>query len=278
MSTSYWALIFFMFASTTVTILLIFKLSYDANNKQMYNLSIICSLGMIFSSFFALYLYEHLSKQADIIKKQQQYEQHLKDQVKHLDEILVAQNQMKKFKHDFSNYMIGLKAYLNDDNSAEAKKYLDKLSQKFYSGESSIETGNPALDAILNTKKALAESKNIKFDAKIQIPENIAVDPIDICIIFGNALDNAIEACDRINNNDKKILLTMAYQNESLYCKITNTAQVTEKKKLTTSKTDKRNHGFGLDNIKTVLKKYKSEPSIEYKDNQFILKFVIFIQ
>ena len=61
----------------------------------MYNLSVLCSFGLLFSTFFVLYLYEHLAEQSEIIHNQQKYEQHLKEQVKHLDEILVAQKQLK---------------------------------------------------------------------------------------------------------------------------------------------------------------------------------------
>lgn len=56
---------------------------------------------IVIQHVFALYLYEKLAKQADIIQSQKQYEQHLKTQIKHLDEILITQNQLKQFKHDF---------------------------------------------------------------------------------------------------------------------------------------------------------------------------------
>ena len=62
----------------------------------MYNAAILSSLGLLFSTFFALYLYEHLGRQAETIRNQQQYEQNLKMQLKNLDEILITQRQIKK--------------------------------------------------------------------------------------------------------------------------------------------------------------------------------------
>ena len=103
------------------------------------------------------------------------------------------------------------------------------------------------------------------------------VDPIDICIIFGNALDNSIEACERINCKDRKISLTVICQDETVFCRIINTATKPKKLSLKTSKTDKKNHGFGLENIKTALAKYNSEPTILHTENEFTLKFVIFL-
>lgn len=275
--TSYWLLFFLMFASSTATVFLIFKLSYHNSNAYMYNLSILCAFGLLFSTFFALYLYERLAKQAEVIRKQRQYEQHFKSQLHHLDEILVTQKQIKKFQHDFSHYIIGLQAYLDHNDCRGANRYIEGLKDRFNSGDSMIDTGNMALDAILSAKKAIAESKKIDFAARIQIPEQTAVDPIDLCVIFGNALDNAIEACDRVSDTEKKISLTLVYQNAAMFCKIVNTAPQKKKNKLMTAKTDKKNHGFGLENIRTTLAKYNSEPVIEYNDTEFVLKFVIFI-
>ena len=239
-------------------------------------ISILCSFGLLFSTFFALYLYEKLAKQAEIIQNQKQYEQHLKTQIKHLDEILVTQNQIKRFKHDFFNYKIGLESYLRNDDCDGATKYLDSLMTNFKHENVIIETGNTALDAILSTKKAIAESKGIEFETKIQIPQKISIDPIDMCIIFGNALDNAIEACERVNDTEKKINLAIICQDEKLFCKIENTAQKPANKLFKSSKADKKNHGYGLENIKKALAKYNSEPTISYEDGKFILKFVAF--
>lgn len=277
LKTSYWILFLFMFATSIVTVFLIFKLSYNEGEAYMYNLSVLCSFGLLFSTFFSLYLYEHLAKQADIIRSQQQYEQDLKTQLKHLDEILITQNQIKKFKHDFTNYTIGLKAYLDKNDCTNALEYVNNLDNMFHSGNHSIETGNTALDAVLSTKKAIAESKNIDFTSKIQIPEHLAIDSIDMCVIFGNALDNAIEACEKNKNTDKKIDVTLICRDETVFCRIINTAPPRNRNIfMTTSKPDKKNHGFGLENIKTTLAKYDSEPIIEYTDTEFILKFVIF--
>ena len=118
-----------------------------------------------------------------------------------------------------------------------------------------IETGNTALDAILSTKIAIAKSKGIYVTTKIQIPEDIAIEPIDMCIIFGNALDNAIEACERSKINKRRISVTIICRDEAVLCKVVNTASKSETIALGTSKRDKRNHGFGLGNIKTALAK-----------------------
>lgn len=274
--TSYWALFLVMFSTTVVAVFLFFRLAYNITEDYLYNLAVLCSFGLLFSTFFAMYLYEHMAEQAEVIYNQQQYEQHLKEQIKHMDEILLAQKQLRKFRHDLSHYVIGLKAYIERKDFEQAKKYIEDISEKIDSFKTGINTGNVALDALLSTKKALAESKDILFNLKVQIPERLPIEPLDLCVIFGNALDNAIEACDKISEK-REIDVTIAMQNDFLFCKIINTAQRggTISK---TSKADKNNHGFGLENIKTALAKYDSKPQIEYDDNKFTLKFVICVK
>lgn len=271
-----WLLFLIIFSTSIVAVFLIFRLSFNIDSEFMYNLSVLCSFGLLFSTFFALYLYEHLAKQAEIIRNQEQYEQQLKMQLKHLDEILITQKQIKKFKHDFNNYTIGLQAYIDDHDFQGANEYINNLKGTFTTGEDIVETGNTALDTILSTKIATAKSKGIAVDTKIQIPEKISIDPIDICIIFGNSLDNAIEACERSHLTDKKIGITILCKDEAVFCKVINTALESKNSLLHTSKSDRKNHGFGLENISTALSKYNAVPSIERTDTEFILKFVIF--
>ncbi len=275
---SYWILFVLIFSTSIMAVFLIFKLSYDIADIHMSNLSILCSLGLLFSTFFALYLYEHLSSQAETISNQKQYEQFLKAQLKHLDEILVVQKQLKKFRHDFDNFAIGLEAYIENNDFISAKTYLEGMKQNIHSGKNIVETGNVALDAMLSTKRSIAEGKGISVTSRIQIPENLSIDSMDICIIFGNALDNAIEACEKCKGADKEIDITIAYHKKSLFCKIENTAIPPKSIVYSTTKADKKNHGFGLENIKSTLEKYGAEPDIEYKNGRFILKFVLFIK
>lgn len=139
-----------------------------------------------------------------------------------------------------------------------------------------VETGNTALDAILSTKVAIAENKGVAIEKKIQIPENIPIDPIDMCVIFGNALDNAIEACERVKNGHKSIKINIICKDEILLCKIVNTTSEVNNCGFETSKEDKHNHGFGLENIKSTLAKYNSNLIIEKSEDEFSIKFLIF--
>ncbi|MBE7062726.1 MAG: GHKL domain-containing protein [Ruminococcaceae bacterium] len=275
MGTAFWFLFVLIFAGAHLAVFLIFRLSFHLEEGYLYNLSILCAFALLFSTFFSLYLYESVARQSEEIYQHRQFAEHMKSQEKHLNEIMLAQTQMKKFRHDIGQHFTVLSGYLYENDCCSALEYMEKLRKTVIgTRDGSIKTGNIALDAILNTKKAMAENKGIAFIYNIQMPENISMDATDICIIFGNALDNAIEACEKVATREKKIEMTLLYDNETVFCKIINTA-ISSKKFLETIKADKKNHGFGVQNIKEALLKYNGIPEFEQSDTEFSIKFTI---
>ena len=153
--------------------------------------------------------------------------------------------------------------------------YLGSLTQDFEAMIPLVDTGNVALDTILTVKKTLAESKGIIFNMKVQVPMALAVAPMDVAAILGNALDNAIEACERIEEGARRIELSLVQQESALLCKIVNSVPQNTLT-LATTKDDVENHGFGLESIRATLAKYDTLPLIEQTDGQFSLSFVIY--
>ena len=272
---NYWLLFVVVFLPTALIDYLLFRLTLNIADSYVSVLAIIGSLGLIISSFIILFIYERFSIQSEIINREQQYEQQLKSQSKHLDEILVMQNQLKGFRHDIKNHWVALRGYFQRNDYEGGIQYIDEMSEKLIEGET-IDTGNVALDAIISTKKALAEEKNIEFESTVQIPEKMPIDATDICIIFGNALDNAIEACEKIKDDRKHIKLSVIFEEDAILCKVSNSISKGKKLSMKTTKTDKENHGFGLENIKQALSKYNHLLKIDQTDNEFVLSFIIF--
>jgi len=235
--------------------------------------------AIVMANVFAYCFYVKTNRQYEKTLKleiqKQQYEQQISSQTKHIDEILVMQKQIKKFRHDSSNHFTALKGFFANNQSQDGITYIERINNDLAQTEI-VDTGNTAFDAILSTKKALAESKDIEFTAQIQIPEKLNIDAIDLCVIFGNALDNAIEACEKIKDTEKHIILSVIYEENQVICKISNTTLPINNPALKTTKQDKENHGFGLDNIKYALAKYKHVLKIEQRNDEFVLSFIIF--
>lgn len=273
---TYWTMYFIIFSTALLTVFAFFHLSYSNHNASINNLAIICSIGLLFSVCFTLYLYESMLKQAEQLGRQKALEEQMKAQTKHIDEILLTQTQLKKVRHDLKNHYIALKAFFKNQDYENGIKYLNGIGNYTFENKNEIDTGNLTLDAILNSKKNLAESKQIPFRYNLHIPEHIDMEPEDISIIFGNALDNAIEENEKLPLEDRYINISLVYDT-SLICKISNACRCKKINILKTSKTDKSNHGFGIENIKSALEKYNGIINIEQTNNEFYVKLYMFL-
>lgn len=276
-SKTYWLLFFVLLSSTIMAVFLLFKINYEIETTTYNNMAVFASLGLLCGTLFALYLYERQIKQNARIQEQVQYEQHMREQLKHLEDILAKQNELRKFKHDLSNKLGGLKGYLQVRDIETSLIYLESLTNDLSRLMSTFNTGNIALDATLSTKKALAESKGILFETDIRLSKKLPLQPEDICVIFGNALDNAIEGCERVRKRQQRIALTLVQVKDHIYCEIANTAIVQATSIETTSKTDTLNHGYGLINLKESLAKYGSSPDIVWENGEFSLRFTVYL-
>ena len=277
LNNTYWILYTLLVSIVGMVSFFIFRIGYEFNNTFYNSFATMSAVGMTFCTVLVLCLYEKQAEQSAQLRKREQYERHLKSQVKHLDEILIKQEELRRVRHDMSNQLVAIQGYFHEGDTAGGEAYVTSLLQNLQTPSARIKTGNSALDAILSTKKALAESKGIIVDMEVQISDQLPLEPVDVCVIFGNALDNAIEACDRITEGEKKISLVLVQRAGKLFCHLINTAPMNPSKDFSiTSKADKENHGFGLVNLKESLEKYDSEPVIDYKDELFSIKFVVY--
>lgn len=273
---TYWILFLLLFFNFCVVAFLMFRLSLSVETVTYNAEAVFSSVGLLFSIGVSLYLYERQTEQSAAIQEQKRYELQMESQLKHLDDILAKQNELRSFKHDISNKMTALEGYLEAGDTHGALTFMRTLTHRLETIAPMLDTGNTALDATLSTKKTLAENKGIDFTMTIHVQENLPIAPEDICTIFGNALDNAIEACLRLDENQQKSIdISLVQLDTVLLCKIINTAPEQTGNDLSTSKKDTENHGFGLANLRESLAKYNSAPEIEWQQGKFSLSFVL---
>ena len=146
-------------------------------------------------------------------------------------------------------------------------------------GKQIIETGNPIIDAILSEKIHTARERGITVKDEIFISQGIEIDSLDGCILFGNIMDNAIEACAKIpSEEERKIRIKMTSKADMLICRFTNTVhkEILIDKNLKTTKDNAEMHGIGVKNIKKSVEKYGGTVSFEKKEGEFEVSFVLF--
>lgn len=272
----YWLLFIVLFSSIILVVFILFWMTYKLNDFTYNTMAGICSFVLIFCSFFVLYLYERFARQSLELQRKAQYEQQLKGQLKHVDEIIVQQTEVRRLKHDMTNQLLAIDGYMDQGDLAGGKHYVRSLIDQLQAIGTSINTGNIALDAILNAKKEVAQSKGIAFTTSLRIADRLSIAPDDLCVIFGNALDNALEACAQLPQDaDKTITLTLVQDATSLFCKITNTALPPQHNNWRTTKADPINHGFGMRNIREALENYNVTPEFSWKDGLFTFQFAL---
>ena len=274
---TYWIVFFVLLFSAICTSYLIFGMMNRINDPRFNVIAMFCTIGLYVGTFLSFYLYARSQRQHQIIRHQEQSEQQMRGQLKHMDEIILKQNELRAMRHDMNAHLTALKGLLDSGALAESRDYVSALVDQFQQVAPAVNTGNNALDAILSAKQSLAESKGIAFRTHLRIQERLPIAPEDLAIIFGNALDNAIEACDRLPEGaEKRITLVLQQDATMLLCRITNTAPEKKNALLATSKADKANHGFGVQNIREALDKYEATVTFSQEGTLFHFSFMLF--
>lgn len=182
----------------------------------------------------------------------------------------------KELYHDMKNHLICIKEM--SKNNYDTSNYIKNLEKKLDEYNNMFDTGNIALNIILKEKKELCIKKEIRFITGIDFTQCNFVNEEDVCSIFANAIDNAIEACDKIKEGNKSISLQGRLINNFFAIKISNTKSNTiieKNKSLITSKKNKEFHGLGIKSIKNTLEKYSGTSTIEFTDTMFALNILI---
>lgn len=179
--------------------------------------------------------------------------------MKHFDAVQSIYAQMRGWRHDYHNHIQIMKAHISLGQTGELDKYLSKLDTDLTSVDTIIKSGNIMLDAILNSKLSLARAKKIEINAKATAPETMPVSDIDLCVVVGNLLDNAIEACINIDDEDVRFIrVYIGILKGQLYISISNSTGTDVRKqgsRYLSIKSGK--YGFGLQSIDRVVRKYK---------------------
>lgn len=179
----------------------------------------------------------------------------MEKQVAEVNEIYLT---MRGWRHDYHNHLQKLTAHLQEGQIEEAKKYIGELGESLDDIKTKYQTGNVSLDAILNSKLSIVEKEKIAINCKVEIAENLTVSDIDLCILLGNLIDNAVEACRVIPEESERFLrIYMCIRKQQLYISVSNaTNEVIRKLDAEYISKKRGDHGYGLKRINIVVDKY----------------------
>ena len=264
--------------SNIVSLLLVFGYNFNQNIHSKSNLIVLAFtvLLMIASSIMLLIVIGKIVQDDKLKLEYELINERINLSHKNYENMIQAQEKLRYVYHDLKNHMICMKSY---DTKEEIISYINNLEFQINDFENLRNTGNKTLDIILNDKIHLCKKYNIEFEDSINISKLNFIKENDICAIFANALDNAIEACININDEiEKRIEVKATYINGFAVIKFINT-KINDIKftgdRIKTSKEDNKIHGIGLASIKYIVNKYDGEVIVNYSENEFILKIMI---
>lgn len=262
---------------------------YIIYNLYVLNLNRPVLLGSILSSVIILLLnviwfkmYDKIEADAEIRRKNDIYKQTLDIYKRELEEREALNRRISKVQHDMKNHYIALEKLAINREYNRVLGYLHELSSNNSILKPICISGNALVDGMLSNKIDVAEKYEIDVVCeKIEIPENLPFEDIDLCIIIGNALDNAISGAKKVNKI-KSIKISMRFKQGNFVLKVKNSFDPTttrwssDGKNLLTSKRDKSNHGLGISLIEETALKYKGIVEIKVEDTFFILTVLLY--
>lgn len=188
------------------------------------------------------------------------------EQTRHYEEIKSSQEEIRQLRHNMRSIYIGTIAELKVGKTENAIEQLQSNLDIIEKSSKVIDTGHPSIDSIIENKLNRSDELNIHTNLSYQYKETININEIEIAVIIGNILDNAIEACQKVTNN-KEIWGSITSDKQDIIINIKNTA--VSSNNLKTSKINKKSHGYGLKSISHIAKKYNGYAKFSFSDSIF---------
>lgn len=256
---------------TAYVTMVIFFLSYESDNEFVTLLTVLAVILLIVANILIFVFSDKVLLQEMKLQRLTFAEEQLKLQEEHYKEIVDKQREISRIKHDMNNYLLSLSGYISDNQKELA---LEKIKEQVehIQKEDYIKCDNFCVAALLNAKYHTIQEKKITFDYFIQLPGQVFVDEIELCIVIGNLLDNAIEACCKFEENeDRKIFMEIKLVEAYIFINISNSVceGYEPRKDGKTIKAEKEMHGFGKETINTIAKKYDGNAQFTYEEHIF---------
>ncbi len=170
----------------------------------------------------------------------------------HVEEVESIYRQMRGIRHDYRNQLQVLKTHLQLNQLSELEEYLDQMEHELNTVDTIVQSGNVAVDAVVNSKLTLAKQHGFTLDAKAIVPADLHITPVDMGILLGNLLSNAYEAA--LMSSEPFIRLYIAPIKGNLYINCTNSSRGKVRDLLNTK--FGLDHGFGISRIDQIVAKY----------------------
>lgn len=197
-----------------------------------------------------------------------------KEHYRHINE---SMEETRRLRHDMRHYIRLLSTMADEGNVGEIRRFLGQMAPVVEDLNPLTYTGNYALNAVLSHYLSMARSAGIETDVSIMLPETLGIPEEDICVIFGNLLENGIEACERQAEGEKRFLFLRSSQEKGrLLIVLDNSYEGNVRYSQGYFCSSKRNGvGIGVESVKTIVKKYEGTAIFEPEERIFRVSIAI---
>lgn len=265
----------FLAASGTVVISFLGKQTLQGVNENIVTIWIML-LALLFSVFMltnVFLAYQEMVRNHYIIETQNEI---LSDKIKYMME---ADENWRRLKHDLNGHLLTIFGMLQKGQSLEAEEYINTLLEPAIKKAAVQWTGNEVVDFILDNYVEKTSKEHIRLDIDVDHVLFEGKEKKDLCVIFCNILENALEAVRLKKDGDRVIKISIRKFGEIILIQIKNTLSVAPEIKeniLLTSKKDYNNHGLGLKNVEEVVNSYSGLMSYEFNREWFTIEISFF--
>lgn len=195
----------------------------------------------------------------------------------HWREVENMYRQTRGWRHDYHNHIQSMKVFLEMGRLTELAQYLDDLDKDLTTVDTVIKTGNTKVDAALNSKISLAKKNGIKVTAKAIVPSELSISEVDLSLLIGNLLDNAMEACIKITEEEERFIrVHLDVIKGQFYLYVMNSVGENLKKSRNTYLSTKSGeHGFGLMRVDKVVEKYHGYINRQDETDVFVTEIML---
>ena len=195
--------------------------------------------------------------------------------------MITDMDSIRAFRHDVSHHFEAIRGLTIQEDTSAIAEYIESIQPALAVIQGVRLSENSIIDALIRQKKALAEKNGIRFTEKIFLPKHIGIPHPDICVILSNAIDNAIEACRKVTNNDERFVdISIYLRKPCMFIFIENSIAMQPIRKngeIISTKKQRQEHGFGLRNIRALVDKHGGDILPEWYDNRFIFNCSIIL-
>ena len=272
----HWAKIFILPASSLAIAVFLWPLYWviPAAGEKI----LLCTMVLFVINIFDVVMLNYLDREQQLIQDNLVLRQNIKYQNDTVKAWANAYKDQRKLTHDFQNQLSVICGMAEREApDSELLAFVHTVLKNSTSQSLVVKTGRLAADVLLSQKYHLARSKGISFSLQLDDLTHFGLKDEHLVVVLANLIDNAIEACEKIDNGkSKKMMLVMKVEEESSFLYIENTTAFPVKildNQVVLPAKQSAEHGYGLKNATAILNSYKAVFAIVYKEEQGLFCF-----